>query len=143
MRQLRAEEAGLSAPPGTPGFPHLSAVATRAPADTHPCHTAAGGDAAMADAGAEGGASEPDGELITPEVPAAVLATLVEMGFGENRATRALYATGTDTTEVAVNWIMEHEGDADIDTPLLVPKNKIVRVCVGGVWGARACGCGR
>jgi uncharacterized UBP type Zn finger protein len=90
----------------------------------------------MADAGAAGGASEPDGELITPEVSAALLATLTEMGFNDNRATRALYATGTDTAEVAVNWIMEHEGDADIDTPLLVPKNKIVRLVlsVGCAW---------
>jgi ubiquitin carboxyl-terminal hydrolase 5/13 len=82
----------------------------------------------MADAGASGDAAAvPDGELITPEVPAALLTALLEIGFSVERATRALYHTGTDTAEVAVNWIMEHEGDADIDAPLLVPKNKIVR----------------
>ena len=74
-----------------------------------------------------GGAEEPDGELVTPEVSAELVATLVEMGFTVNRATRALYHTGTDTAEVAVNWATEHAEDADADEPLLVPKNKIVR----------------
>ena len=78
----------------------------------------------MAEAGASG---EPDGELITPEVNAELVATLVEMGFSVNRATRALYHTGTDTAEVAINWATEHAEDADADEPLLVPKNKIVR----------------
>lgn len=74
---------------------------------------------------AEAGAEEPDGELITPEVSAELVATLVEMGFSANRATRALYITGTDTAEVAVNWATEHADDADADEPLLVPKNKV------------------
>jgi hypothetical protein len=78
----------------------------------------------MAEAGASG---EPDGELVTPEVSAELVATLVEMGFSHNRATRALYHTGTDTAEVAVNWATEHAEDADADEPLLIPKNKIVR----------------
>ena len=76
----------------------------------------------MADADAE-----PDGELITPEVSAELVASLVEMGFSANRAARALYHTGTDSIEVAVNWATEHAEDADADAPLLVPKNKIVR----------------
>ena len=78
----------------------------------------------MADADA---ASEPDGELITPEVSAELVAALVDMGFSANRAARALYHTGTDSVEVAVNWATEHAEDADADEPLLVPKNKIVR----------------
>jgi uncharacterized UBP type Zn finger protein len=85
----------------------------------------------MADADASGAAgvdaSAPDGELISPEVPAELLASLQEMGFPEARCRRALYHTGTDTAEVAVNWMVEHAEDADVDTPLLVPKNKIVR----------------
>jgi len=78
----------------------------------------------------EGGppSSEPDGELITPEVPQALLDQLTtEFGFTENKARRALYQTGTDSIEVAVNWLGEHQDDADVDTPLLVPKNKLKR----------------
>lgn len=41
------------------------------------------------------------------------------------RARRALYATGTDVIDVALNWLLEHDGDADIDTPLLVKKRLI------------------
>lgn len=97
----------------------------------------------MAEAGASG---EPDGELVTPEVSAELVATLVEMGFSHNRATRALYHTGTDTAEVAVNWATEHAEDADADEPLLIPKNKIVRslrrhalvCCVPVTRGCRA-----
>jgi uncharacterized UBP type Zn finger protein len=44
------------------------------------------------------------------------------MGFGEARAARALHASGNSTVEGAVNWLTEHEGDADLDEPLLVPK---------------------
>jgi hypothetical protein len=125
MRQLRAEEAGLAAPGARlAACPPALASASRAPRRRARA-AAGGGDAAMAEAGGAG--AEPDGELITPEVPAELLTTLTEMGFSVARATRALYATGTDTAEVAVNWIMEHQEDADIDEPLLVPKNKIVR----------------
>lgn len=35
---------------------------------------------------------------------------------------RALHATGTSSLEQAVNWLVEHGEDADIDTPLLIPK---------------------
>ena len=33
----------------------------------------------------------------------------------------ALHA-GSSSVEQVANWIVEHEGDADIDEPLLVPK---------------------
>ena len=38
------------------------------------------------------------------------------------RSTRALHFTGTDNVEQAITWIVEHEADADLDEPLLVPK---------------------
>ena len=38
------------------------------------------------------------------------------------RAVRALYGSGAGSVEAAVAWIMDHEGDADLDAPLLVPK---------------------
>ena len=58
---------------------------------------------------------DPDEEKIEPEVDAKCLAELEGMGFNRNRAVRALYHTGTDNVEQAVNWIVEHENDADVD----------------------------
>ena len=36
---------------------------------------------------------------------------LEAMGFGRNRAVRALYNTGATSVEMCVNWIVEHETD--------------------------------
>jgi len=67
-----------------------------------------------------------DEEMVQPEVDAGLLQQLTEMGFPENRATRALHFTGvTDNVEAAITWIVEHESDADIDDPLFVPKSSI------------------
>ncbi len=38
------------------------------------------------------------------------------------RAVRALHGSGAGSVEAAVAWIMDHEGDADLDAPLLAPK---------------------
>ena len=46
------------------------------------------------------------------------------MGFSRNKAVRALYNTGCDTIENAINWIMDHQDDMDVDEPLLVAKSK-------------------
>lgn len=51
-----------------------------------------------------------------------------------HRAVRALHGTGSAGVEAAVNWVVDHDGDTDLDTPLLVPK-----VCV---WGVACVGCG-
>ena len=61
-------------------------------------------------------------ELVAPEVDEGVVTELEAMGFGRHRAVRAVHATGTSSVEQAVNWIVEHEADADIDEPLLVKK---------------------
>ena len=50
------------------------------------------------------------------------LVELEAMGFSRNKAVRALHGTGTDSVEQAVNWLVDHGDDADVDTPLLVPK---------------------
>ena len=81
-----------------------------------------GGDAMDTDEGT----SPADGEdMITPEVDEATVKELEGMGFGRNRAIRALYTTGTTSVEQAVNWIVEHEADADIDEPLLIKKSAV------------------
>ena len=38
------------------------------------------------------------------------------------RATRALHFTGTASLEQAIDWIMKHQDDADVDEPLMVDK---------------------
>lgn len=40
------------------------------------------------------------------------------MGFPEPRSIKALYNTGNNNAEAAMNWLFEHMEDADIDEPL-------------------------
>jgi len=54
--------------------------------------------------------------LFTPN--ADQLNTLLGMGFPEPRAIKALYRTGNNDAETAMNWLFEHMEDADIDDPL-------------------------
>jgi uncharacterized UBP type Zn finger protein len=56
------------------------------------------------------------------EVSPQLLQELLAMGFGEARAARALHFSGNSALDGAISWLEEHEGDADLDEPLLVPK---------------------
>eukprot|EP01023_Acetabularia_acetabulum_P002190 TRINITY_DN10838_c0_g1_i1.p1 TRINITY_DN10838_c0_g1~~TRINITY_DN10838_c0_g1_i1.p1 ORF type:complete len:345 (-),score=101.21 TRINITY_DN10838_c0_g1_i1:209-1243(-) len=67
-------------------------------------------------------------QMVTPEVTDALKSELLEMGFGEHRVVRALYFSGNSTVEGAINWLMEHEGDEDLDTPLLISKESQKKV---------------
>mmetsp|Transcript_21409 Transcript_21409/g.36513 ORF Transcript_21409/g.36513 Transcript_21409/m.36513 type:complete len:444 (-) Transcript_21409:341-1672(-) len=58
--------------------------------------------------------------MVAPVVDEALVAELESMGFGRDRAVRAIYHTGGAGVEAAANWVVDHEGDADIDQPLLV-----------------------
>ncbi|XP_053179189.1 UBX domain-containing protein 1 [Scomber japonicus] len=60
------------------------------------------------------------------------LESLLEMGFDRNRAEKAVANTGNQGIEQAMDWLMEHENDPDIDEPY-VP-------LVGNVQGGRADG---
>lgn len=40
------------------------------------------------------------------------------MGFSENRCKRALFNTGHNGADLAMNWMFEHMEDPDIDDPL-------------------------
>lgn len=55
---------------------------------------------------------------LAPAVDETVVVQLMEMGFQRNACTRALVATGNSGAEMAMNWIMEHMGDADINDPI-------------------------
>ena len=43
------------------------------------------------------------------------------MGFAPNGCRRAVYATAGQGLEAAMNWVLEHMGDADFDTPYVPP----------------------
>ncbi|XP_066893514.1 UBX domain-containing protein 1 isoform X4 [Kogia breviceps] len=49
------------------------------------------------------------------------LESLIEMGFPRGRAEKALALTGNQGIEAAMDWLMEHEDDPDVDEPLANP----------------------
>ncbi|XP_028816725.1 UBX domain-containing protein 1 [Denticeps clupeoides] len=49
------------------------------------------------------------------------LESLLEMGFDRNRAEKAVAHTGNQGIERAMDWLMEHENDPDIDEPYVPP----------------------
>lgn len=51
------------------------------------------------------------------------LESLIEMGFPPSRAEKAVAATGNQGIESAMDWLMEHEDDPDLDEPV-VPNTK-------------------
>eukprot|EP00897_Mesotaenium_endlicherianum_P005217 jgi/Mesen1/4723/ME000241S03758 len=75
--------------------------------------TSSSGDAAQATEGTVR-------ELVVPSVNAELKAELEDMGFSAARAVRALHYCGTESVEAAVNWIVEHEADPDVDTMPMV-----------------------
>lgn len=83
-----------------------------------------GGDAGTTSGGAEtdGKEEEKEKEMVAPQVSATLLKELMEMGFGENRCVRALHFTDGAGVEAAVQWIVEHGEDVDVDEELLVPR---------------------
>lgn len=64
-----------------------------------------------------------DGAVATavPVVDEELFKQLGDMGFSQMRALKALHYTNNADLESAVNWIMEHQEDPDIDEPLVVP----------------------
>ncbi|GAA0186304.1 hypothetical protein LIER_33592 [Lithospermum erythrorhizon] len=79
-------------------------------------------DEDMEDAG--GGSTDPQEEMVVPDVNEKLLAELEEMGFPKPKATRALHYTGNTSSEAAANWVVEHENDPDIDEMPMVPASK-------------------
>ncbi|XP_008224524.1 PREDICTED: vicilin-like seed storage protein At2g18540 [Prunus mume] len=69
------------------------------------------------------GASSQAEEMVVPEVDKKLLEELEGMGFSTARATRALHYSGNASLEAAVNWVVEHENDPDIDQMPSVPVN--------------------
>ncbi|KAH7576371.1 hypothetical protein JRO89_XS01G0046600 [Xanthoceras sorbifolium] len=65
--------------------------------------------------------SQPETNVI--EVDRKLLRELEAMGFPLSRAAKALHYSGNAGLEDAVNWIIDHENDADIDQIPLVAVN--------------------
>ncbi|XP_019172887.1 PREDICTED: UBX domain-containing protein 1 [Ipomoea nil] len=78
------------------------------------------GDDQMGEAG-DGSSSGQQEEMVVPEVDQNLLTELEAMGFSKARATRALHYSGNASLEAAVNWVVEHESDPDVDEMPLVP----------------------
>jgi len=82
------------------------------------------GDVVMADAAPvvdERKPGDPNPPEIKENVKAELVKELIEMGFDEMKAEKALFKTDNQGVQFAVNWLAEHENDADIDLPLLPP----------------------
>ncbi|RZB60394.1 UBX domain-containing protein 1 isoform B [Glycine soja] len=58
--------------------------------------------------------------MAAPKVNEKLLEDLEVMGFPKARATRALHYSGNTSLEDAINWIIDHENDIDIDEMPLV-----------------------
>lgn len=52
----------------------------------------------------------------------AAMADLTAMGIPETRCVKALHATGNSDAEAAMNWLFDHQEDADIDMPFAPQK---------------------
>ncbi|CAN6662246.1 ubiquitin carboxyl-terminal hydrolase 14 [Trichomonascus vanleenenianus] len=64
---------------------------------------------------------EEDGKFVANEM---LLEQLESMGMPKVRAEKALFATGNSDAEIAMNWLLEHMEDPDIDSPVLVKSQK-------------------
>jgi len=51
------------------------------------------------------------------QINEALLQQLVDMGFSVEGCKKALFNTGNNNIEAAMNWVFEHQSDPDFDTP--------------------------
>ncbi|KAL3874132.1 hypothetical protein ACJMK2_037185 [Sinanodonta woodiana] len=54
------------------------------------------------------------------------LNVLIEMGFSQNRAAKALHKTGYKSVQVAMDWLFAHDDDPDIDEPFEAPQGHVL-----------------
>ncbi|XP_068181966.1 UBX domain-containing protein 1 [Antennarius striatus] len=54
------------------------------------------------------------------------LESLLEMGFERNRAERAVASTGNQGIGEAMDWLVEHENDPEMDEPYVPPEGDIL-----------------
>jgi hypothetical protein len=144
-RQLRL--AKFAAPAPAPAAPAPEEDSKPAPMDTSTSKDEASKDEAMKDASddkkeedakkegedeamkdAEGASDEINPEALKTlmSLDAVALKTLTEsMGFSMLRAQKGLLFSEVGTVEGAVNWLMEHQDDDDIDEP--IPESALIK----------------
>ncbi|XP_067831671.1 UBX domain-containing protein 1 [Heptranchias perlo] len=54
------------------------------------------------------------------------LDTMMEMGFSRNRAEKALALSGNQGIEKAMDWLIEHEDDPNLDDPYVAPQGDVL-----------------
>jgi len=64
---------------------------------------------------------DPNPPEIKEKVNRSLVQQIMDMGFSEMKAEKALYKVDNASLEHAMNWLMEHQEDADIELPLPKP----------------------
>jgi len=77
-----------------------------------------------------------DAAPAAPEPSAEIVTQLVSMGFGENGCKRAAVATNNSGAEAAMNWVLEHMGDADFNDPYPPPEAAAAATADAGAGAA-------
>merc|ERR1712194_10959 len=83
--------------------------------------TDANADVVMEDVPDDRKVGDPNPPEIKEKINQELLKQVMEMGFSEVRAEKALYKVDNASLEHAVNWLGDHGEDADIDLPLRKP----------------------
>ncbi|XP_065919775.1 UBX domain-containing protein 1-A-like [Dysidea avara] len=55
-----------------------------------------------------------------------MLSSLVDMGFPSNRAEKALAKTNHQSVQQAMDWLLAHQDDPDIDEPYVAPQGHVL-----------------
>jgi len=97
--------------------PAVAAAAPAAAAASSEAAPAASGAPSTSAAAAPPAANDP---ALVKNLNSGFLSSLTEMGFSRLRCEKALILTGNKGVDQALNWLMQHENDADIDEPLAV-----------------------
>merc|ERR1712194_431507 len=83
--------------------------------------TDANADVVMEDVPDDRKVGDPNPPEIKEKINQELLKQVMEMGFSEVRAEKALYKVDNASLEHTVNWLGDHGEDADIDLPLRKP----------------------
>lgn len=122
---LEAAEAWISQHAGDEGLDKLSdefldsVLNDQAAASADVPMPDADGDVVMAEVPDDRKVGDPNPPEIKEKVNKELLQQLLEMGFSELRAEKALFKTDNAGLDQGIQWLSDHAEDADIDLPLL------------------------